>query len=90
MSVYLVTYDLTKPERDYEGLYEELKKFPKWWHYLESSWLIYTGSDNAQAICDRLKPHIDDDDNLLIIEVGKDRQGWLPKKAWNWIRENLG
>jgi len=87
MTLYIISYDLKKPNKDYSGLYEDIKKFDTWWHYLESTWIIKT-KDTSDQIFDKLKPHIDKNDNLLIIETGKEHQGWLPKKAWEWINHN--
>lgn len=86
--VYIVTYDLKAPNRDYNGLYEELKKSPKWWHYLQSSWLIQT-SETPDQIWNRIHMHIDANDYALIIEVRDNCQGWLPKDAWDWIHTNV-
>lgn len=86
--VYVVSYDLRKPNRDYTSLYEELKKSSWWWHYLESTWLIST-TESATQVYSRLVKTIDRDDRLLIIEAGRDRQGWLPKEAWEWISQHI-
>ena len=88
MIVYVVSYDLRKPGKDYKGLSEELQRSPGWWHYLESTWLIVT-SDNASQLYNRLAHHLDTGDSILVIEAGSDRQGWLPKDAWTWIQQNL-
>lgn len=88
MSVLLVCYDLKKPDRDYTGLYQVLKKAPAWWHYLESCWLLKTNSSPQQWF-DKIQPHIDDDDFILIIEVQPTYQGLLPQKAWDWIHDNI-
>jgi len=87
--VFVVSYDLSKPDRDYSGLIEELKKSPGWWHYLESTWLIQT-DETATQLYKRLADKIDRDDSILVIQAGKDRQGWLPEKAWEWIRQHVG
>jgi len=89
MKVFVVSYDLRQPDRDYSGLFDELKKSPAWWHYLESTWLIST-NETANQLYKRLRPHIDNNDLILVIEAGRDRQGWLPKKAWEWIQKSLG
>ncbi len=86
-TLYSVTYDLKQPGRDYSGLYKELKKTNKWWHYLESTWLLYT-SETPIDIWKRLCDHIDKNDYILIIEVRDNMQGWLPKEAWNWLHEH--
>ena len=86
--VYVVSYDLRKPGRDYTGLFEEIKRSRAWWHYLESTWLVST-NENANSIYTRLAPHLDENDSIIIIQAGTDRQGWLPKKAWEWIQQEL-
>ena len=85
---FAINYDLRKPDRDYTGLSKAIKQGRKWWHYLESCWLIIT-DETPDQIFDTLKPHIDKDDRLLIIEVRDNVQGWLTDKAWNWIHTNV-
>ena len=46
-------------------------------------------SETPDQIWNRLEPHIDKNDYLLIIEVRDNVQGWLPKDAWGWIYENV-
>ena len=67
--VYVVSYDLRKPGKDYIGLTEQLQASPGWWHYLASTWLIST-SESATQLYNRLVPHLDKDDSILIIEAG--------------------
>ena len=86
--VYLVTYDHEGPSSKYAKLFDELKKSKHWWHYIDSTWLVVS-TEGANEIYERLQPYLDDDINLLVIEVGRDRQGWLSEKAWNWIRRHL-
>ena len=86
MAVYAVCYDLRKSGQDYSGLYEAIKGYGNWMHYLDSTWFIKT-NQTPQQIFDTLKPHIDDNDYLLIIEVKNNKQGWLPEEAWEWFRQ---
>lgn len=86
--VYVVSYDLRKPGKDYIGLTEQLKASPRWWHYLASTWLIFT-SESATQLYNRLAPHLDRDDIILIIEAGNHIGGWLPQKAWDWIKNEI-
>jgi hypothetical protein len=81
---YAINYDLKAPNRNYESLYEEIKKSPQWWHFLESTWLIITEETPTQ-VWTRLAKQIDNNDFMLIIEVRENVQGWLPKEAWDWI-----
>lgn len=88
MKAYSITYDLKSPGRDYNNLYEAIKSSGKWWHYLESTWIVTT-NETSQQIWDRLAKNIDNNDRLLIIEVKNNCYGWLPKDAWDWIRQNV-
>ena len=82
--IYAVNYDLKKPGRDYAALYDAIKGCGSWWHHLGSTWLVDT-SLTADGIWQRVSPHIDQNDSMLIIGVTKDKSGWLPKEAWDWI-----
>lgn len=87
--IYAINYDLCTPGKDYKGLYEAIKQCGvSWWHYLDSTWLVDT-SLNANTIADRLKAHLDNNDNMLIIRVTRDYQGWLPNEAWEWINSRI-
>ncbi len=88
MRAYCITYDLKVPSRNYSGLYEAMKAIGKWWHYLDSTWIVVS-EESSQGIWNRLYNHIDKNDYLLIIEVKGNPHGWLPKDAWDWIRENV-
>jgi hypothetical protein len=88
MRAYVVTYDLNKPGQNYVRLFDELKKSPAWWHRLDSTWIIST-SETAEQVWNRLKDKIDQSDNLLVIKVCADYAGWLPKDAWDWIRQHV-
>ena len=86
--VYVVSYDLRKPGKNYIGLMEQLQASQRWWHYLTSTWLIST-NENASQLYNRLAPHLDQGDGILIIEAGNHAQGWLPKEAWDWIHNEI-
>jgi hypothetical protein len=86
--ILLITYDLKKPGKDYTALYNVIKTAPKWWHYLESTWIIQT-PESVDTWNSRLTKVLDQNDHLLIVDITKrPRQGWLPKEAWDWIRTN--
>jgi len=86
--VLLITYDLRVPGKNYTGLYDEIKKAGMWWHHLDSTWLIKTNLTPSQWY-NQLNKYIDKNDGLLIIQVTSNYQGWLPEKAWNWIRDQF-
>lgn len=82
--VYLISYDLRRPGQSYTSLYDSIKKMGQWTKPLESVWLVDTNL-HAQSISERLMPHIDQNDSLLVAELGRDRQGWLSRDVWNWL-----
>lgn len=86
--LYNISYDLKKSGQDYSGLITEIKKVGEWNHLLGSTWLLYT-LESATQIFNRLKPHIDDNDNILIMEVIGNYSGWLPQTDWDWIKSAL-
>jgi hypothetical protein len=85
--LYCISYDLNSPGQDYSGLFKAIESCGAWWHYLDSTWLVDTDY-SAESIYARLKPHLDDNDRVLVVRVGSESQGWLPQKAWDWIRQH--
>jgi hypothetical protein len=84
--IYSINYDLHRPGQNYEDVINVIKSLGAWWHYLDSTWLVDT-TLNAAQIWAKLEPHIDTNDNFLIIGVTRDYSGWLPEDAWKWIKE---
>jgi hypothetical protein len=82
--ILLISYDLKGPY-NYTNFYEALKKQGTWWHYLSSTWLISTIKTPVQVF-EELRNHISNEDRILITEMGKTYNGWLPKDAWDWIQ----
>lgn len=68
MATFLITYDLCKPGRDYDELFEAIKAYGTYSHPVESVWLISTSLD-VSSVCDDLQSHIDANDKLFVIKV---------------------
>lgn len=84
--IYSINYDLNKPGQNYDRLYEAIKSIGPWFHAMDSVWFVSSRS-RADAIYEKLKPFIDSNDNLFIAEVTGNRQGWMSKEFWNWLRK---
>lgn len=84
--IYSINYDLKRPGQNYDALHEAIKGCGAWWHYLGSTWLVDTNL-NAKGVWDRLSPHVDKNDNMLIVGITRDYSGWLPQAAWDWINQ---
>jgi len=86
MRMLLIAYDLKSKTTNYEPLFSAIKATGNWWHYLKSTWLVCT-DQAAYHVATDLQQYIDKSSNdyILVIEVKKAHQGWLPKKAWEWM-----
>lgn len=88
--LYLISYDLKSADKNYDSLHKAIKGLgSKWWHYLDSTWFVVTNISLAQS-SEILRKEMDGNDLLLIIDVAdyKEVNGWLPSKAWEWLRNN--
>lgn len=89
MPVYNVSYDLNKPRQNYDDLIKEIESSPGACHVLESTWMVKT-SETAEQLSNRLRAHLDENDNLLVIETVDNKQGWLPQDTWDCINGLFG
>lgn len=84
MAVYLISYDLNKSGKNYDGLYEAIKSFGDWYHAMDSAWFI-TSSKPVKDISDTLQQKIDSDDFILVNRITSEYYGYLPKDVWPWL-----
>lgn len=88
MYSYIVAYDLCKPERDYQSLYEMLRSFPNWGKMTESVWCIVSPLSHKE-VRDNLMGCLDSNDRLLVVETGH-RAAWTNVIADNeWVRKYI-
>ncbi len=87
--VYAILYKIKKTEKNYTPLYERIKSLGEWMHYFDDSWLLVPSNNiSTSEVYDQIIPFIDgSDDILLIIRVTNDYRGWLPQKAWDWMKD---
>ena len=89
--VFMITYDLNNSEKDYDDVFEAIKKASDgtWCHYWGSTWLIKSGHTSASDVSDLITPYLDSKDRLFVIEVKNNKQGWLTKKQCDYINNNI-
>ena len=89
MASYLIGYDLNKPEQDYKELLDAIKSFTNWWHCLDSTWIVKTDLTAVQ-IRDKLSPHIDKNDELLVAKLSGEA-AWVGfnDECSKWLSNNL-
>ena len=89
MKTLLVGYDLNRPESDYPGLIDSLKQAGSaWWHHLDSTWLIKTDR-SPSSLREELKPYLDADDELLVIDVTGRARSWqgFNRRGSDWLKD---
>lgn len=84
--LYIVAYDLNKPEQDYPELIKALNGYPSN-HIQKSVWLIST-NQKANQIVDNLKQYFDKNDTLIVLAWNDDYQGLLTETQWDWIHSH--
>lgn len=90
MSVYMITYDLNSEGQNYEKVIQSIKDASTgaWCSYWKSSYLIKSYL-TVQEVSDKITPHLDANDRLIVIEVKNSYQGWMTTEQWKYIRENI-
>lgn len=90
MSVYIVTFQLSYDDTNYEKLREAIKAYPYWYRQSNNVWFVKPKKHNATEIRNYLSKHLYSGDKLLVIKVVK---GWAATgysdKAYIWLRTHL-
>lgn len=89
MAAYMITYDLNSKGQNYDKVIKAIKDSSlSWCTFWKSSYLIKS-SLTANQVSDKITPHLDSNDRLIIVEVKNNYQGWLTEDDWKFIRENI-
>ncbi len=87
MSVLLITHALNNKLKNYSPFYAAIKgNCDAWWHYFDATWIVST-NHSADEYAKLLYPHMETTDRLLVVQITADKQGWLPKDAWDWLND---
>ncbi|MGE5525930.1 MAG: hypothetical protein ACM3SS_19615 [Rhodospirillaceae bacterium] len=89
MAVILVTYDLKQPGRNYQPVWDYLKRFT-YCKGLESVWLLDT-TMSPEAVRDDLRGLVDPNDRIFAVRLFRDWASfnygcadWLNDPARSW------
>lgn len=91
MKYFIVVFDRV-PTGNYTRFHSLLVPHPrikKWWHYLQSSYIIgtdMTASELSSHVRDAFKGAQIVDTHLVIKLDLRKRQGMLTAKAWEWFK----
>ena len=89
MTLYFITYELRNREKDYSTFYDSIKNIGSdSCQCLTNVWLIYSNLRSSD-IYDKLKPLIEDTDNLLIGKATYDNiAGWVSSDTIDFLKRN--
>ena len=92
MKLFLITYDLKQPGRNYSELYELIKTIAGengWKHPLESTWIVKVNDTvSVDGITMQLRETMDARDSVFVVDItGQSYQGWLPRSFWDWMKK---
>lgn len=90
MRTIQINYDLQKPGRDYQPVYDYIKSHRVYARPLQSLWLIRTDK-SASQVRDELKRYVDSNDKVLTFDVTGD--AWASNFSdahIDWMYNNMG
>jgi len=88
MATLLVTYDLNSPGQNHAKILETIKNYNKWARLSESSYAI-SGAITPNGVFEKLKPHLDKNDQLYVINLTNPWMGRGPEDVNDWLDNNL-
>ncbi len=84
----IVVFDVTDRELEIARIRQAITSDPdviNWWNHIPGTFLVTTDL-GAEELADRLK-RLAGDARFLIMQVSPtESEGWLPERAWRWIR----
>lgn len=86
---FILTYD-KDANHDYAALHKEIIALPEvltWFHYIKSSYILISNEDDATVLNERIIKILFDVRYLLVEVDLNNRNGRLPKVAWDWIKK---
>ena len=88
--VYLITYDLNGPGKDYSRLYTALQQYDNIRDPgLDSVWFVSTTS-TANEVSNHIRQYMDaNDKHVVTLMRAGEHQGWLLQNVWDWINARL-
>lgn len=86
MAKYIINYDLRKPGRNYDDLYNALNSFSNI-HPMESCWIIKS-ANSTYNIRDYLLTKIDSNDKLFVSKLDDWASFNLTQTEVNWLKQS--
>lgn len=90
MTLYFITYELRNREKNYSTFYDSIKNIGHGsCQCMTNVWLIYSNLKSTE-IYDKLKPLIEDTDNLLIGDIKYENiAGWVSSDTKTFLKNKM-
>jgi hypothetical protein len=83
---FYIVFIKRKPDVSYDAVKEKMDKALDWYRIDETFWVLYTTTD-AEKWYGRLSEFVKDSGSIFICKLDvTNRQGWMSRDFWNWIR----
>lgn len=87
MANFFIVYLDQKLDVTAEHVKEKMNKALDWYRIDPKTWVLYSNS-SVEKLYARLSPLAKEEGNIFICELNVgNRQGWMPKSFWEWLRE---
>lgn len=86
MALYIVTYDLNKAGKNYDGLIKAIQAYGSYCKPQKSAWFIDT-QETAAQVRDKLSKQIDSDDDLFVGELIKHWAAANKFSCTDWLKK---
>ncbi|MDF3980453.1 hypothetical protein P3W23_00365 [Luteibacter sp. PPL554] len=84
---FYAVYIKPSPDASADTIKEAMNKSLDWYRVSENFWIVYTAR-NAEVLYKRLKPSVKDPGRVFISRLDlTDRQGWMAKGFWTWLKK---
>lgn len=87
--IYLISYESNEMLHDYAPVIARIKSLGEAQHPMDTLWFVKTAKyDSATDIYNNIRPLLREKDHLFVIEISesKNRQGWLARTFWQWLK----
>lgn len=86
--IYVITFDPHKVDANQlHSIIDQSRLFLSWWHYVGSTYLVkseFSSSDITDEIIKKWPKN-----RFFVAEIDPyNYNGWLPPKAWEWIKKH--
>lgn len=87
---YMLSYDLNKADKNYDGLIEKIKEIStQWCSPCKSTWIIQSDLLNAESVFKQLANQIDSNDHLIVAGFERDLYGAVSKENTDRLMRNF-